>query len=358
MVKRAPEGVRRLAFGLAAATLVTGLAGGLLRAGIALPGSGSATLGHAAVQHGALMITGFFATVIGIERAVAVRHPSAWLAPLGAGLAALLMLLGAWRAGAWMGLAASLAFVAVHTRIVRTQAAAHTRVLWCSAAAWSIGQLGFATGWWAHAAIAWWFAFLVLTIAAERLEMTRLTRRRPAAQPALYLVLALLGFGAAATAWDERTGAVAYGLALLLLALWLGLFDIARRTVLTQGLSRYMAVCLLSGYVWLGIAGLAWMATALGWPARDAALHALGLGFVFSMVMGHAPVILPAVAGIKVRYRPHFYVPLALLHLSLAWRLAGSAAEADVRGLAAALNVGALSLFAACMIAGVRAARR
>jgi hypothetical protein len=30
---------------------------------------------------------------------------------------------------------------------------------------------------------------------------------------------------------------------------------------------------------------------------RDAALHGLGLGFLFSMMLGHAPVILPAVAG-------------------------------------------------------------
>jgi hypothetical protein len=39
------------------------------------------------------------------------------------------------------------------------------------------------------------------------------------------------------------------------------------------GLSRYMAVCLLLGYAWLAIAGLAWMATAAGLPLRDTALH-------------------------------------------------------------------------------------
>jgi hypothetical protein len=40
-----------------------------------------------------------------------------------------------------------------------------------------------------------------------------------------------------------------------------------------------MAVCLLLGYAWLFVAGIAWTATSLGLPLRDAALHGLGLGF-------------------------------------------------------------------------------
>ena len=38
------------------------------------------------------------------------------------------------------------------------------------------------------------------------------------------------------------------------------------------------------------------------------------LGFVFSMVFGHAPIIFPAVLRVAVPYHPVFYVPLALLH--------------------------------------------
>src|SRR5713101_1607544 len=37
------------------------------------------------------------------------------------------------------------------------------------------------------------------------------------------------------------------------LAGWLGIFDIARRTVWTSGLTRFIAVSLLSGYLWLGV---------------------------------------------------------------------------------------------------------
>jgi len=45
---------------------------------------------------------------------------------------------------------------------------------------------------------------------------------------------------------------------------------------------------------------------------------------VFSMVFGHAPIIFPAVLRMAVPYHPSFYLPLALLHLSLLLRLAGN----------------------------------
>ena len=46
-----------------------------------------------------------------------------------------------------------------------------------------------------------------------------------------------------------------FGAALLALALWLLRQDIARRTVKDTGLTRFIAVCLLSGYAWLALAG-------------------------------------------------------------------------------------------------------
>jgi len=98
------------------------------------------------------------------------------------------------------------------------------------------------------------------------------------------------------------------------------------------------------------VAGLSWVAYTFGAPTRDAALHALGLGFIVSMVMGHAPVILPAVAGIKVHFDRRFYVPLALLHASLLVRLLGGAWLPDCRTRGAALNAVAIGLFALTMV--------
>jgi len=188
--------------------------------------------------------------------------------------------------------------------------------------------------------------------------MTRLMRRRPGAQPALLAILAVLVLGAAGSSLSAAAGGVLFGLSLVALALWLFAFDIARRTVRAEGLSRYMAVCLLGGYAWLAVGGVAWAATALGIPARDIALHALGLGFVASMIMGHAPVILPAVTRIKVQYGAAFYVPLAALHLSLALRLAAGSFDFGWRLHGAVGNALALALFALTMAGAAIAWRR
>jgi hypothetical protein len=96
------------------------------------------------------------------------------------------------------------------------------------------------------------------------------------------------------------------------------------------GLTRFIAICLLSGYFWLAAGGAVIAAAGLapGSPAYDAALHALLLGFVFSMVFGHAPIIFPAVLRVAVPYHPVFYAPLVLLHASLALRVGGAMANA------------------------------
>jgi len=342
--RRRPR-VRPLALlfaGLVAASLVAGILGGLLRAGVPVLAAPGAVAGNALLHHAALMLCGFLGTVIGIERAVALKHPAAFAAPLASGIAGVLLLAGQGTlAGLGWVLAAGV-FVAVNAAIVRRQTAAHTLLLLCAALAWFVGNALFLFGARAEPVIAWWFLFIVATIAAERLELTRLARRPAYASRLLFAVLALCVAGAAVTSIAPPAGGVVFGAALVALALWLGSFDVARRTLFTHGLSRYMAICLLAGYVWLAVAGFSWSATALGVPARDAALHALGLGFIVSMIMGHAPVILPAVTGIRVGFSAAFYVPLFLLHASLVLRLVSE----SLRATGAVLNAAAIVLFA------------
>jgi len=343
---------------LVAFALLTGIAGGLLRLGVVVaPAAPAEWLGRAALAHAALMICAFLGTVIGLERAVAVKLPVAFLAPLASASGGVCLLLGRDGAAGWLMVVAAVAFTGVNIVVVSRQWAAHTLLLLGSAGTWLAGNALFAMGQGSAAVLPWWFAFLVITIAAERLEMTRLMRRRPAAPWLLGGVLALMIAGATVSAWPGPLGGALYGASLVLLALWLVVFDIARRTVFAQGLSRYMAVCLLGGYAWLCVAGAAWIATALGWPLRDVALHALGLGFIFSMMMGHAPVILPAVARVKLQFGGFFYVPLAALHASLAVRLFWGATDLSHRAAGATFNAAAIALFAATVVGAIVAWR-
>jgi hypothetical protein len=330
------------------ASLITSIAGGLVRAGAGVPaGVSGSWLTPAVTAHAFLMICTFMGTVIGLERAVAIKHPLAFLGPVASAAAGIAALCGAESMARWLVAGAAVAFVGVNAAVVVRQRAPHTLLLLVGACAWAVGCLFHAMNAQLGAVVPLWFGFLVFTIAAERLEMTRLMRRRPGAAPALYAILGAMLLGAAHSgAWPAGAG-VLFGLSLSALAVWLVAFDIARRTVRTVGLSRYMAVCLLLGYGWLFIAGTAWVGMSLGLPWRDAALHALGLGFVFSMMLGHAPVILPAIARLKVLFSRVYYVPLFLLHVSLVVRVVPG--HVDYRALAggAAANALAIAAFAA-----------
>jgi hypothetical protein len=84
-----------------------------------------------------------------------------------------------------------------------------------------------------------------------------------------------------------------------------------------------MAACLLVGYVWMAVAGILMLSfSPLESGLRyDAALHAFFLGFVFSMIFGHAPVIFPAVLAVQPSFRVSFYSHVVLLHLAVLLRV-------------------------------------
>ncbi len=328
------------------ASLIIGVAAGLLRLGWAVPLPAS----ELAAFHGPLMISGFFGTVISLERAVALAQRWAYLGPLAAGAGGLALILGAPPAAAQALLAlGSAVLLAGSVSVFLRQRALFTFTLAAGAASWLAGNLLWLAGFSLLEVVPWWAGFLVLTIAGERLELSRFLPPSPMAQRVFIGVLAGLTFG---MAFQPQV----FGAALLVLALWLLRQDIARRTVKDTGLTRFIAVCLLSGYAWLALSGAIMLAAGLapGSLAYDASLHALMLGFVFSMVFGHAPIIFPAVLRVAVPYHPLFYAPLALLHLSLAVRLAGDlAGVADWRSLGGLLNALALAAFILNTIAAV-----
>ena len=302
--------------------LFAGVGAGLARLAWVMPD----LLAQAAGVHGALMICGFFGVVISLERAVAVGRTWTYVGPLLAGLGTIAAVQGAGTGAAVFYGAASAVLLVASLDIVRRQPALFTVTIAIGAASWCVGNLLWATGAVAPLVVPWWLAFLIITIAGERLELARFMPPSAAAQRMFAGLLVLIVAGLAGT--SQRWGAPLLGLALLGLAAWLFRYDIARRTVRQKGLTRFIAVCLLSGYVWLAVGAAVMLAAGglvPGTAAYDATVHALGMGFVFSMVFGHAPIIFPAVLRVTMRYHASFYLPLALLHAALLLRLAGDA---------------------------------
>ena len=306
---------------LALASLFVGMAAGLARLGWPLPAAGLIAM------HGPLMASGFFGTVISLERAVALRQRWAYAAPLLSGLATLALFLGAPTAAApALATAGSAVMLAASAVVYRQQRELFTITLALGAGSWMVGSLLWLRGYPVYTVAPCWIAFLVLTIAGERLELSRLLPPSPIAKRVFAALVAVLLVGVTVSLLNRAVGTIALGAALTGLALWLMRQDVARRTVKTTGLTRFIAICLLSGYFWLAVSGVSILVSGgldLGGAAYDAALHAVLLGFVFSMVIGHAPIIFPAVLRVPVPYFSYFYAPLALLHASLVIRLAG-----------------------------------
>ncbi|MCR6630578.1 MAG: hypothetical protein NVV74_11295 [Magnetospirillum sp.] len=337
-----------------AISLLAGLAAGEARLGFDLPVS----FVH---LHGPLMVCGFFGTVIGLERAVALGRPWAFAAPLATGGGSLLLLAGAETSGAILLALGSMVFLAVALRVVQRQPEPFTRLLALGALAWAAGNLLWAAGAAIPQVVPLWAAFLVLTIAGERLELSRFLKPWRWRNPTLLPPVALIGGGGVLAAAGLPFAWTTFGLGCLALVAWSLVNDIVRRTIRQPGLTRYVAVCLLSGYAWLGIAGLLSPALDAGIDSLryDAALHALFVGFVFSMVFGHAPVILPAVLKVKLPFRRYFYIPLALLHASLILRVAGDLGAADgLRMLGGLLNGLTVMGFAVIVAGTILRARR
>lgn len=317
--------------------LLAALVGALVLLGLPMP----TTTHHLAGGHGVLMTLGFLGTLIALERAVALGRAWAYLAPLAAGLAAVAISLGAPAIiGAALLALAAATFCAMYVAFDRIERSLHTSVQAAGAVAWIGAALLLVAGRPPASIFPWLAAFLVLTIAGERLELSRLGRLTRAARIGFVASAVVFGAGVVISTVQLDAGVRIGGIGLLALAVWLARHDLARRTVRMPGVTRFVALSLLAGYAWLAIAGGAWLAFggSGGTPAYDAMLHSLFLGFVISMVFGHAPIILPAVLRLPLPYRPRFYAHLGLLHAGLLLRIVGG----DMLGNEVAWRVGGI----------------
>jgi len=312
-----------LAFALLA--LLAAMWAGLLRLDLDLPWLQAGL----ALSHGPLMVCGFLGTLIGLERSVALNRWWAYDAPGLTALGTFSLIAGVPGIPAPLLISmGSLALVWNLGIIVRRQTALFTATIAFAALAWLIGNVL----WLCQAPIAsmvnWWAGFLVLTIVGERLELSRFVSYSGRSKGLFVGSAIIFAVGLVWASLDRFTGLEIAGVGLILLSLWLFRFDVARRTVYQQGLPRFIAVSLLSGYFWLGVGGLLWCrAPVLGDPKLqsfyyDAMLHSIFLGFVFSMIFAHAPIIFPAITGKALPYRKALYVHVLLLHLSVLVRIA------------------------------------
>lgn len=279
--------------------------------------------------HGALMVSAFLGTLVALERAFALNRRWMYVSPALSGLGGLLLILGAptWL-GALLIAMGSLGLVAIFIVILSMHLSLYSMTMALGALSWLVGNLLWLGGWSIYRLVLWWAAFLILTIAGERLELGRVRRLPQTAQRFFGAAFSLLLLGVLVSLFDYVWGARVAGLGMLCLAFWFLSYDIARRTIRQEGLPRFVASALLAGFVWLGISGVIALiyGGAFAGAIYDAYLHAIFVGFVISMIFGHAPIIFPSLLGRPIRYSVVFYIPLVLLHSSLVLRIIGDLA--------------------------------
>lgn len=316
---RRPLPVRALWMLPAAVGLLAGLDAALVLLGLPAP----VTSERLSQVHGMVLVLGFVGTLVALERATALGRWIGFAAPalLGAGAVLLVVDLVPLVVGKSVLMTGAAAFMLVYLPLWRRQrdAALLTQLLaaalGCAASILWLGDVAI------DRLFPWLVAFAVLTIAAERVELARITMG-PRAGGRLLLAGWATVAALVVSLVSADAGAMLLGGTLALLTVWLVRHDVARRTINARGVTRFMAACMLAGYAWLAVASVILLFGAPdARPAYDAVLHAVFLGFVLSMIMAHSTTILPAVLRRPLPYRPLFWVPAVLLHVGLVVRI-------------------------------------
>ncbi|MFC2642043.1 MAG: hypothetical protein ACFN04_10895, partial [Propionibacterium acidifaciens] len=251
--------------------------------------------------HGMLMVIGFVGALIALERSVAIKRRWAHGAPVCMALGSLLTLVGPLpvRAGRAVMVAGCLVlcvnYVVLWSRnrepLVAVQIGGGISAL-CGTIVWLGGAA-------VPSLVPFLISFLVLTVIAERLDLSRIGQlawspdRRRRHEDSLVLLSALSVLVGPAAMARPTIGLPVHGLVLIALAVQSASGDVARRGVRAAGPHRFTALMILAGYGWLVVTGLLLLRPALSGLRYDATLHAVFLGFILSMIAAHASTILP-----------------------------------------------------------------
>lgn len=282
--------------------------------------------------HGPLMVCGFLGTVIGLERAVVQNKMFFYTGPLFTGLGAFVLLFNLQPLlGYLFFMTGSIVLVINYAVVLKKFPTMHLAIMGLGAVLFFGGNILWSAGFPLPNIVSWWAGFLVLTIAGERLELSRILQPSKKVKTYFSLIIMIYMIGIIFSTSNYSSGMKVSGLAMILLSVWLLKNDLAMKSVKIGGQHRFIALALIAGYLWLGIGGILALtisSTQAG-SLYDAILHSIFLGFVFSMIMGHAPIIFPAILRVRMNFSKRFYLHLALLHISLITRIIGDIVQFD-----------------------------
>lgn len=337
---------------LAIFCLLTGLWTGLSRIGwdiFILP---------ATAQHGGIMVGGFLGTLISLEKVIPLKQKYLLLIPLMSTMSVVLSLLGQRHESMILLVLASSGLTTVFIYYFSLEMSFVYGFMLAGSISWLTGNILLLTRDFYPLAFPWWVAFILFIIAAERLELMKFLPVSKSSKKffAAFLIIFLIGVISS----FHGIGNILSGIALICVATWLMRNDVVGISFKKENLPGYVAVSLLCGYVALLLTGILFITFSNHWLAYDALVHTFFLGFAFSMIFAHGPIILPGLLGSIVKpFHKILYLWLVLLHSSWLLRIFADAHSnvtlRKISGLISAIAI--VSYFVTMAFLTIRAQR-
>jgi len=337
----------RIPFMLAAVlNLIAGIWAGLIRLGWNLP------LTSVAVHHGAIMVGGFLASLIALEKAIPLKRNIAMVVPVISALSLLMAVPGYYHSGLYFLIAGSIGLFIIHAYYLYL----HPRdlsifLMMVGAGCLIVGNVMLIKTQFYPASFPWWMGFLLLTITAERIELSKFL---PVSVNAKYFLLGLLAlFLLGLLIPFHGVGKYLSAVSMIGIAIWMLNYDVMRIGLKKKGLTRFSSIALLIANGWLIVNGILLMLMSDTAYSYDILVHSFFIGYTFSMIFAHGPIILPGVLGIVSKpYHPILYASFFLVQGSLLFRLiADSLLHSEWRRWSGILTGAGILLYFATLIA-------
>jgi hypothetical protein len=298
-------------------SLLLGIWTGLIRIGLNFPFTSQMQ------EHGALMTGSFIGTLICLERTITNPKKIALLVPLLNSLSLIFFLFKMPEVSFGFLFAGSIGLVVVYLVNFTRFPQWHIFIMMCGAFCWAVGNmLLIKTSFYSQAAM-WWIAFLFFTILGERLELSHYLQIGK--YPKILLIILLMLFISSIVYPFHGSGGYISALSLIGSAFWLFRYDMAKHSLKGEPQHFYSGLVLLTGYCWLFVCGFFMAYGVYSGLLYDAVLHSFFIGFTFSMIFAHAPVILPGVLGLAIKpFGKSLYIWFILLQISLIVRITGA----------------------------------
>lgn len=319
-------------------SLFSGIWGGLSRMGMSL----DIPYPNMVSFHGVLMVSGFLGTFITLERSEVLELGPGYFFALLSAAGAFIMGTG-WgiEAGMAMIVLAGIGLVGMYVFTLSIQPEWHTFIMSLGGVLWFVGDIFWLQAYPFIYTANLWLGFLILTVVGEHIELSSTDHisDKQRVQAGMLSIIFMTGL-LVHILWTE-TGVIMSALSLIGLAIWLMKNNLTGVTVRKTGLPKFRNICLLTSFIWLVI-GAVISVLYLKVPDHlyyDAYLHSFFLGFIFSIIFAHAPVIIPRLTGWQVGFYDRFYFHYLLLQASLLIRLFGDfMADSMIRELGGILN--------------------